>query len=236
MLYAYIMIVSTCQPYFAPFPGFFTKILQSDVVVLLDTVQFPQGTTWLTRNRWKSHQGTLWLTVPVWKKGLGLQRISDVKICYEGQWSRKHLASLKTAYRHAPYFEDHEAFCEEIFSCHFEKLVDLNHSVITYLLKHLHIKTQVMSLSALGIEAKEPRLTIEICRRVGGTAFLVRRSAGKHFDSEIFENEGIELMYVNPNTPIYPQLWGQFIPNLSAFDLLFNCGPKGVAMMTGYRS
>ena len=233
MLYSYIMIVSTYQPYFAPFTGFFAKILSSDVVVFLDTVQFPQGTTWLTRNRWKSHQGTLWLTIPVWKKSLGLQKISDVKICYEGQWSRKHLASLKTAYRHAPYFEDHEDFCEEMFSGHFEKLIDLNLSVITYLLKQLNIKTKILLLSDLGIETKEPWLTIEICRRVGGTAFLVRRSAGKHFESKIFEDKGIELMFVNPRTPVYPQLWGPFIPNLSAFDLLFNCGPKGAAMITG---
>ena len=27
-------------------------------------------------------------------------------------------------------------------------------------------------------------------------------------------------------SPVYPQLWGGFIPNLSTLDLILNCGPK----------
>ena len=60
------------------------------------------------------------MTVLVWKKGLGLQRFSEVMICYERQWTRKHLISLKTAYRHAPYFKDHEIFLKEMFSRQFK--------------------------------------------------------------------------------------------------------------------
>lgn len=71
------MILSTSQPYFSPFPGFFLKAFLSDIFVILDEVQFPMGTTWLTRNRFKNDQGTLWMTVPVWKKGLGLQKINE---------------------------------------------------------------------------------------------------------------------------------------------------------------
>jgi len=71
------MILSTSQPYFSPFPGFFLKAFLSDIFVVLDEVQFPRGTTWLTKNRFKNDQGTLWMTVPVWKKGLGLQKISE---------------------------------------------------------------------------------------------------------------------------------------------------------------
>jgi hypothetical protein len=84
------MILSTYQPYFAPFPGFFHKMLLSDIFVLLDEVQFPRGTTWITRNRFKHDQGSLWITVPVRKKGLGLQRINEVKICHEAPSARKH--------------------------------------------------------------------------------------------------------------------------------------------------
>jgi len=59
------MIVSTSRPYFAPFPGFFYLANFCDIFVILDTVRFPRGSTWITRNRFKNDQGTLWLTIPV---------------------------------------------------------------------------------------------------------------------------------------------------------------------------
>ena len=31
---------------------------------------------------------------------------------------------------------------------------------------------------------------------------------------------------VTKNNPVYPQQWGDFLPNMSALDLLFNCGPE----------
>ena len=54
------MIVSANQPYFAPYPGFFYKARLSDVFVILDEVQFPRKTTWVTRNRFKENQRTLY--------------------------------------------------------------------------------------------------------------------------------------------------------------------------------
>jgi hypothetical protein len=132
------MIISANQPYFAPFPGFFTKALLSDVLVILDEVQFPRGTTWISRNRFKNDQGELWLTIPIWKKGLGEQNINRVRICYEGRWLRKHLESLKTAYGNAPYLGDHLRFLEELFVSRFDKLIDLNLALIRYLLDYLH--------------------------------------------------------------------------------------------------
>jgi hypothetical protein len=219
------MIVSTCQPYFAPYPGFFSKILRSDTVVILDTVQFPRGTTWLTRNRFKGHQGTLWMTVPVWKKGRGLQKVCDVTICHDGQWARKHLTSLKTIYQHAPFFEDHIPFLEDIFSRKFERLVDLNITIIEYLIKCMDISTTMLLLSKLNIKTREPLLTVEICKTVGASHFLAQRSAGKFLYHEELQKEEINLELFVPRSVIYPQLWGPFIPNLSCFDLLFTCGP-----------
>ncbi len=219
------MIVSACQPYFAPYPGFFSKALRSDILVLLDTVQFPRGTTWLTRNRFKNDQGTLWITLPVWKKGLGLQKIDRVRVCREGRWARKHLSGLMTAYRNAPFFEEHRGVLETLFTRPGERLVDINVEIIRYLAGHLGITAEIRLLSELGIEEKEPRLSVEICRRLGASGFLVRKSAGKYLDRAAFHKQGVALRYLTLRPPVYPQLWGPFIPNLSAFDLLFNCGP-----------
>jgi hypothetical protein len=146
------MLISTNQPYFSPFPGFFYKAYLSDVFVILDTVQFPRGTTWISRNRFKNDQGTLWLTIPVWKKGLGLQRIHEVRICHEFRWVAKHLASLKSAYAKAPYFADHMPFLEKAYLARFEKLIDLNLAIIRYLFRKLKIDTEIKLLSELGIQ------------------------------------------------------------------------------------
>ena len=220
------MIVSTNQPYFAPFPGFFYKAYRSDIFVILDEVQFPRGTTWVTRNRFKNDQGTLWMTIPVWKKGLGLQKIDEVRIYHEGRWAKKHLASLMNAYARAPYFADHMNFLEGLFSEKFEKLIDLNLAVIRYLMDHLQIETQIKLLSELGIEAKGDQLLVELCKKLNAANFLAQSAAKKYLDVSLFQKAGIHLEFFSPPAPVYPQLWGNFLPNLSALDILFNCGPK----------
>ena len=226
------MIISANQPYFAPFPGFFYKAHLSDIFVLLDDVQFPRGTTWITRNRFKNDQGTLWMTVPVHKKGLGLQKINSVKIYHQGQWARKHLASIQNAYAHAPYFEQHLQFFATLFTPKYEKLIDLNLEIIQYLISALNIDTKVILLSQLGIPARGNQLLIEICRATGASRYLAQSPAQKHLNPHLFEQAGIKLEYFKQPALIYPQLWGSFIPNLSAFDLVFNCGPKAHDILT----
>jgi hypothetical protein len=220
------MILSAYQPYFAPYAGFFHKAHLSDVFVLLDEVQFPRGTTWISRNRFKSHQGTLWITIPVWKKGLGLQNINRVRICHEGRWRKKHLESLKAAYDRAPYFPEHLHFVEEMFSGKFERLAELNLEILAYLMKALSVDTRFVRLSEIPAPSTGTLRLIEVCRAMGATRFLAQSAAAKYLDKKLFMDAGIDLSFFNPPSPIYPQLWGDFLPNLSVFDLLFNCGPK----------
>ena len=227
------MIVSTYQPFFSPFPAFFYKAYLSDLMVILDSVQFPLRTTWISRNRFKNDQGTLWITIPVWKKGLGLQQINQVRICHERNWAKKHLASLQTSYAHAPYFSEHSDVLEEMFSQGFEKLVDLNLMTIRYLQEHLSIATPLTLQSDLGICLKGNELLIEICRTLRASVYLAQVSARKYLDSTMFAAAGVQLKFFKSPSPVYPQLWGDFVHDLSAFDLLFNCGPKSHEILCG---
>jgi len=220
------MILSANTPYFAPYPGFFEKVARADVFVLLDTVQFPRGTTWISRNRFKCASGTLWVTVPVWKKGLGLQRIEEVRICHEGAWATKLLQSLAHAYQHAPFFKEHFGIWEQEVGRTYERLVDLNRALIAHLMDALEIGTRVVKLSDLGIEGRGDALLVELCRRLGADTYLAQNGAASHLDTGRFRDAGLELCFFRPSSPVYPQLWGSFVGNLSAFDLLFNCGPR----------
>jgi hypothetical protein len=220
------MIISASRPYFAPFPGFFYLAKRCDIFVILDTVQFPRRTTWISRNRFKNDQGTLWMTIPVWKKGLGLQRIDKIRICHEGQPTQKFLASIKQAYSHAPYLPDHWQFMETVFSTGFDRLVDFNMAIVDHLMLNLGVDTEIRRLSELNIGTGGDYLLIELCRFFGASTYLAPAAAGKHLDAGLFENAGIDLCYAKLPSRVYPQLWGDFIPDLSAFDLLFNCGTK----------
>jgi len=225
------MIVSTSRPYFAPFPGFFSRVHRADIFIVLDSVQFPRGTTWITRNRFKNDQGTLWMTVPVWKKGLGLQKSDDVRICHDSHLQTKHLKSLKQAYGRSPYFSDHIPFLNYIFSDSVDRLVDFNLAILRHLMLHLGIDTEVRLLSELNIKARGEPLLVEICRTLSASTYLATRGAGNYLNRRAFIDAGVELAFHKPKPCVYPQLWGDFLPDLSTFDLVFNCGPKARDIM-----
>jgi hypothetical protein len=54
--------------------------------------------------------------------------------------------------------------------------------------------------------------------------YLSGVGARAYFEPEPFAAAGIEVLWQNFKHPIYPQLYGEFIPGLSSIDLLFNCG------------
>jgi len=155
-----------------------------------------------------------------------------VKIYHEIPWARKHLASLKAAYLRAPYFHDHLPFLEEMFSSRYDRLLDLNLATIGYLMKSLGIETKVILLSSLGIASEGNERLVEVCTRVGATQYLAQGAARKYLDHQLFSDAHIQVRYVTPPRPVYPQLWGDFIANLSTFDLLFNCGQKSRDILT----
>ncbi len=226
-----IMIVSTSRPYFAPSPGFFSRVYHSDIFIILDNVQFPRGTTWITRNRLKNDQGTLWMTVPVWKKGLGLQKLNDVRICHDSHLQAKHLKSLKQGYGNAPYFSEHLPFLNYIFSAGVERLLDFNIAIFRHLMLYMGVDTEIRLLSELNISVIGETLPIEICQYFKASSYLAPGAAGNYLNPRVFENAGVELVLHKPKPCVYPQLWGNFLPDLSAFDLIFNCGPRARAIM-----
>ena len=220
------MIVATHQPIFLPWPGFFYKALRADAMVLLDDVQFPLGRGWMTRNRLKSEQGELWLRVPVRKKGRGLQAIRDVEICDERDWRRSHLRGIRQHYAQAPYLDDHWPAIESVYQRRQQRLVDLNLDLIRYLWEAFTLKGALHLQSELGVTGKAAELLIAVCRALAADTHLTLPPVEKYLDAQAFRAAGIHLTFAHFRAPVYPQLYGDFRYNLSALDLLLNCGPK----------
>jgi hypothetical protein len=227
------MILATHQPIFLPWPGFFYKAAHAECMVLLDDVQFPRGTSWMNRNRLKDEDGTVWLTVPVRKKGRGLQSIRDVEICDGRPWRRKHLRSVRQNYANAPYFDEYFTAMESIYGRHHALLADFNIELLRYFCKVLGLNTQVLRQSDLGIAGGGTDLLIKICERTGADRLLIFPATEKYLDSAEMHRHGIEIRAIRFRPPVYPQLWGKFIYNLSIADMLMNCGPASRKIVLG---
>lgn len=225
------MMIACHQPNFMPWPGLFFKAMMAERLVLLDDVQFPLGGSWVNRNRLKNDQGELWLTVPVWKRGRSLQRIHQVEICNEENWQKKHLYSLEHAYKHAPYWDEHGRFCREIYHNRWHGLLELNLIILDHLRVSLGIAQPFLRTSTLTIEAKGSQRLVEICKDLGARKYLTIASSHKYLDEDLFHRHGIQVVYYKYEPPIHPQLWGDFIANLSVLDLLLTCGPKSAGMI-----
>jgi hypothetical protein len=220
------MIVTTHQPIFLPWPGFFAKALCADTLVLLDMVQFPLGRSWMTRNRLKSDQGELWLRVPVRKTGKGKQRICDVEICDDSPWRKKHRMSIREQYVHAPYRDDYVPRIEAIYARHQRYLVEINRELIRMMWDALGLQGNVLLQSELGVVGTGTALLVAICHALNADTYVTLPFVEQYLDPAQFQADGITVRFMRFRPPVYPQLWGAFRFNLSALDLLCNCGPK----------
>jgi hypothetical protein len=220
------MVVGCHMPYFIPYPGYFLHVALCDVFVILDSVQFPQGRSWVSRNLIKLDQGKCWLSIPVMRKGLGLQAIQQVRVMKEGNWARKLIKTFETAYKDAPYFQDHMEIISLTFKDPPQSLLEINLTFLDYILTQLSIKTEILLLSSMGIDAKEPMLSYLIAKELGAQVFLSMTPKKKYLNAGVFEKAQISLRFIQYKPIVYPQLWGRFEPNLSTLDLLFNCGPR----------
>ena len=218
------MIVSVHQPQYLPWLGYFDKIAKSDVFVFLDNVQFKKN-EWQNRNRIKTARGWQWLTVPVVHKFP--QKIREVKISNTEAWGKKHLQALITNYSKAVFFKDHIAFFESTYAREWHYLADLNIHIILYLAAALGLpETRFVKASKITLRDEATERLIDICKRVRANVYLSGKDGAKYMDTALFEKEGIQVVFQDYRHPQYSQLYGDFVPCLSAVDVLFNCGSE----------
>jgi hypothetical protein len=219
------------QPQYLPWSGYFFKILRSDIFVIFDTVQYPRGKHFGNRNRIKTAQGAQWLTVPVRERS-ELLTYQDIPSDTKQRWTEKHWRAIELAYRRAPYFDMYAAALRAIFlDTSAQNLSAFSASLLKFFLKALQCPAQIVNASALPIEKQNldtPTYIFEILKCVGADTYISGQGAGsrRYIMPEQFSTRQIDLWFYDFTPPTYPQLWGEFVPELSILDMLLNCGPE----------
>jgi hypothetical protein len=225
------MIVSINQPAYLPWLGFFDRIARSDLHIVLDHVQFEKN-SFVNRNRVRSSQGAVWLTVPVRTAGrFGQLPICEVEIAH-AEWRRKHWFTLQQCYARTAHFASHARYFEQLYHREWSMLDPLLRESTTYLLNALGIRTPVLSSAGLKVAGEKSGLVLAICRSVGATKYLSGPLGRNYLDMPAFAEAGIAVEFHDFLHPVYRQCWAGFEANLSALDLLFNCGGTALESLT----
>ena len=216
--------VAIVQSNYIPWKGYFDLIASVDEFILYDDMQFTRR-DWRNRNKIKTSQGVQWLTIPVLVRGKYHQKIIETEI--DGvNWVSVHWKALVQNYRHSKNFAKVSEWLEPIyFDKSFTHISKLNKHFIEAICKYLEINTSITSSSDYQlIEGKTERLA-SICAQAGGGEYFSGPSAGAYIQKNIFMELGIKITWFDyTGYPKYPQLWGEFVHEVTILDLLFNCG------------
>ncbi len=221
-------LISIRQPGYLPFLGFFKKIESSDVFVFLDDVQFEKN-DWDNRNKIKTIDGSAWLTIPVFHK-FGT-KLNEIKIDNTQEWNKKHRKTIETNYQKSEYFSKYWEDIELILSKKWEKLIDLNFEFITYFMKKLEITTPTVKSSELKIEKIGSDRLLEICKKLNSDTYLSGELGINYLDEDIFSKNNVDIIYEKFIHPTYKQDHGEFLPNMSIIDILFNEGENAAKIL-----
>jgi len=223
--------VALHQPVYLPFPGYFQKMARADEFLVMDFVQLHRQ-SWQLRNRVKTAAGATWLSVPVYVKGRLGQLIRDVRVV-EGPWRRKHWETLRQSYGAAPYWRDYADFFAATYARPWDRLADLNLHLMLGMREMLGITTPLADAGAYEFEGAKTDLVVDICRKLGATAYLSSDGEAAYIEEEKFAAAALAHAYLGWEPTPYPQLHGDFIPGLSTVDVLFNCGPRSLDVVMG---
>jgi len=224
------MIIGIHQPQYLIWLGLVDRVYRCDKFVLLDNVPYSKN-YFYNRNRIKTANGWIWLTIPVVTKNRFGQLIKDVQINNTLDWRKDHWKSISLAYKKCRYFDQYATMFEEIYNQQWQYLGDICEATTKLIMKAFGITTPIYKASELGIEGKKEELLINICKNWKADMYLSGVDGRNYLNSESWRNSQIEVNFQDFKHPKYPQLYGDFIPQMAAIDLLFNCGGESLDIL-----
>ena len=172
------------QPEHFPYLGFFQKMNESDLFVVLDNVNYRKN-YFQNRNKIKNTNGLDdWFTIPVEKNATN-KLIKDVEVSSDSNWRRKLLNKLHM---------NLGLNLKEIYESN--SLIDINMKSIKYCMNELKINTPLIKASSLNVSGEKSELLANIVKKLGGDYYISGPSGRDYLDLNYFNN--IKVEYFEP--------------------------------------
>jgi hypothetical protein len=229
--------VAIIQSNYIPWRGYFDIIHDVDEFILYDDMQYTRR-DWRNRNQIKTPQGLLWLSVPVQVKGKFFQKINETTL-ENHDWAKNHFQTIQSFYSKSPFWKEYKEWLIELYSKAAECCIisDVNEMFLHAICQKLNIVTLFTHSSDYHLLEGQTEKLVGLCKDAGATRYISGPAAKDYVVPDLFEAENIELVWKDYyGYPEYPQLYGEFIPNVSILDLLLNVGDKAPDYIWGWRT
>lgn len=225
------MRVAVHQPNYAPWCGYFAKMLAADAFVFLDDAQLPQGRSYVSRVKIaQDGDGEQWLTVPVQK---GARPIREVAFADE-PWAERHLRTLQTVYGRTPHGAAVLELVEPAYREPGRSLAELNIRLVTTLAGYLGYEGRFHHASEHPSDLRADARIAELVAAVGGDVY-VSGAGGENYQAEsVYVERGIALEVREYEPVPYDRSGWEWIGGLSVLDALCHAG-RDAREVLGYR-
>lgn len=229
------MKIGIMQPYFFPYIGYFQLLNMVDRYVVYDNAYFANN-KWGIRNRILINGAPGFFRIKTLKASQN-KRFDEIIVSGDIEAKKKNIHTLECAYKKAPHFSDVMPLLEEFLITDYGNLAECNVASNRLVCDYLNIKTEILLMSELDHDKdlKRQYMIYDVCRTLGGNEYINAIGGTELYDFEEFRENGIKLSFLKSDEIRYPQLGGDFIPNLSIIDvMMFNSVPEVQDMLNRY--
>lgn len=212
------------QPYLFPYLGYFQLIHAADKFVFFDDVNFIKN-GWINRNRMLLDASPHYFTVPL-AGASPFMPISEVRFEVPGErWKRKMRGTFEQAYRSAPHRDEGLRLVDAVLASQTDSIGELARRSVQLTLEYLDLRRDIVesSRSYGNDHLKGQARVLDICRREGARAYVNAPGGRELYDAGEFRSAGVDLLFLDPRFPQYPQGGGTFVPGLSILDIVMQC-------------
>ena len=231
-------VVAIHQPNFFPWLGYFDKVASSDVFILFDDVQFPKtGGVWSNRVKLLVSGEARWVTATIVRNYHGVRKINEMEFRADVLWRGKMVKTIDANYRKSACFGEVMGFLEPLIMNPENNIAEYNCHAIAAIVERLGLGQQkLVRSSVLDHTGASTALLIDLTKKVGGSSYMCGGGAEGYQDDDLFEEEGIHLVYQHFKHPEYYQgKVADFVPGLSIIDAFFQIGVDATAALLSRR-
>lgn len=231
------MTIGIMQPYLFPYIGYWQLINIVDTFVIYDNIQFSKK-GWFHRNNILLDGKKTLFSIPLKKDSDSLDVVERYISDGAEKEINKIIRQVENAYKKAPYFVDIFPLIKEIFQNAERNLFKYIYNSVIQICEYLEINTNIVISSTINIDhsLKSQDKVIALNKALNATKYINPIGGTELYDFEKFQNENIELFFLNSNVPEYNQFGKEFIPYLSIIDIMmFNSREEIKKMLIEYK-